>query len=52
MMVLDDWVVLAVKGPAPMSEPETRAVAQTILKYNYNIRIYLTFHSYGKRSMG
>lgn len=35
------------RGPFAMSEPETRAVAQTILQYSNNIRIYLTFHSYG-----
>jgi len=30
------------------SEPETEATAKTILKYKNNIRIYLTFHSYGQ----
>jgi len=36
------------KGTKRNSEPETVAVAETILKYNHNIRIYLTFHSYGQ----
>jgi hypothetical protein len=31
-----------------MSEPETRAVAQTILQFKNNIRLYLSFHSYGR----
>ena len=34
------------KGTQPNSEPETRAVAETIEKYKDNIRIYLTFHRY------
>ena len=36
------------KGTQPGSEPETQAVAATIQKYKDNIRIYLTFHSYGQ----
>jgi len=36
------------KGSARNSEPETQAVADTIQKYKKNIRIYLTFHSYGQ----
>ena len=36
------------KGREPNSEPETKAVAATIQKYKVNIRIYLTFHSYGQ----
>ena len=36
------------KGTQPDSEPETQAVAATIQKYKDNIRIYLTFHSYGQ----
>ena len=36
------------RGTKPNSEPETQAVAATIEKYKDNIRIYLTFHSYGQ----
>jgi len=35
------------KGPSKGSEPETRAIANTILEHKNNIRIYLTLHSYG-----
>jgi len=36
------------KGTARNSEPETKAISKTILKYKSTIRIYLTFHSYGQ----
>ena len=36
------------KGTAENSEPETKAAQKTILKYKNNIRVYITFHSYGK----
>jgi len=36
------------KGASRDSEPETKAVAETIQKFKDNIRIYLTFHSYGQ----
>ncbi|KAF2891646.1 hypothetical protein ILUMI_14527, partial [Ignelater luminosus] len=35
-------------GPSPFSEPETQAVRDFILKYKNNIKLYLTFHSYGQ----
>ncbi|XP_023335396.1 carboxypeptidase B isoform X2 [Eurytemora carolleeae] len=35
-------------GTAENSEPETMAVQKTILKYKNNIRVYITFHSYGQ----
>jgi len=36
------------KGTEANSEPETRAIAETIQQYRNNIRIYLSFHSYGQ----
>jgi len=36
------------KGTAKNSEPETKVISETIQKYKSNIRIYLTFHSYGQ----
>jgi len=36
------------KGTAPNSEPETQVIAETIQKFKSNVRIYLTFHSYGQ----
>jgi len=36
------------KGTARNSEPETKVIAEAIQKYKSNIRIYLSFHSYGQ----
>ena len=38
------------QGTEANSEPETRAIAETIQQHRNNIRIYLSFHSYGKHA--
>lgn len=35
-------------GPEPFSEPETTALKNFILKYQDQLKLYLTFHSYGQ----
>lgn len=35
-------------GPKPLSEPETYALAQTVLKYKSRIKAYLSLHSYSQ----
>ncbi|XP_040576753.1 carboxypeptidase B isoform X1 [Lepeophtheirus salmonis] len=35
-------------GPAPFSEPETKAIEQTILNYNKTIIAYFSLHSYSQ----
>lgn len=34
-------------GPRPLSEPETQALAEFIKSFD-NIKVYLSFHSYGQ----
>lgn len=34
-------------GPSAFSEPETAALRDLVEKYSENIKLYLTFHSYG-----
>ena len=36
------------RGPQPFSEPESRALRDFIMARRRNIRMYLTFHSYGQ----
>eukprot|EP00090_Calanus_glacialis_P010672 TRINITY_DN19117_c1_g1_i1.p1 TRINITY_DN19117_c1_g1~~TRINITY_DN19117_c1_g1_i1.p1 ORF type:complete len:281 (-),score=64.59 TRINITY_DN19117_c1_g1_i1:14-856(-) len=36
------------RGPRPFSEPESRAMRDFILARRGNIRMYITFHSYGQ----
>lgn len=36
------------KGTEKNSEPETQAISETIMKYKDNVRVYLSFHSYGQ----
>ena len=40
------------KGTERASEPETKAVVKTFkdINSNDNIRVYVTFHSYGKKA--
>lgn len=35
-------------GPEAFSEPEARALSKFLTKYSKQIKLYLTFHSYGK----
>ena len=39
---------LMFQGTSANSEPETKAIASTIQQFKNNIRIYMSFHSFGK----
>ena len=39
---------LVFQGTSANSEPETKAIASTIQQFKNNIRIYMSFHSFGK----
>ena len=39
---------LVFKGTSANSEPETKAIASTIQQFKNNIRIYMSFHSFGE----
>lgn len=35
-------------GPAPFSEPETKALAEFYLNFASSVKMYLAFHAYGQ----
>ena len=39
---------LVFQGTSANSEPETKAIASTIQQFKNNIRIYMSFHSFGE----